>query len=326
MTFLFFKTERYVQKLLGDAVRARRSKQVKRLLMTTTICLFLLMALLALTFSGIGMLSQVEARVDNISAGDLSALPAGVLEDAHAMAAKRYADSHRAELYYQLALTAYVESRDKDVLVLFNPGGWGTKKVYASPDWVSIIEGIQNDITSAGYHVSTLNYLRTINSIRGQLNELKEMATGYRSKAADLAELVNFLTRQSPNLRVILAGESTGTIICDESMYLLANNSRAFSIQTGSPFWHTGRAHIRTLLLKDNGIVADSFSQGDMVTILKSSFKSLILLDKPEMEGDILGFLSAPGHEYWWQYAGVSEPIKSFLEDDCELKPALCNQ
>jgi hypothetical protein len=320
MTFLFFKTERYLQKLVGDAVRARRTKRVKRLLLTSAICLFLLMFVLALTFSGIGMLSEVEARVNQSSTYDNSALPASVLQDAWTMAGKRYSDSPRAETYYQQVLIAYRESRNKDVLILFNPGGWGTKTLYASLDWTSIIEGMQNDITSAGYRVSTLNYLRTSNNIRGQLNELKEMATAYKSKAADLSELVNFLTRQDPGLKVILAGESTGTIICDEAMALLEDNTRVFSIQTGTPFWHKTHTQVRTILLKDNGIVPDSFSQGDLATILKSSIKSLIELDKPEMEGDILGFLSAPGHEYWWQYPGVGAQIDAFLSDYCELK------
>jgi hypothetical protein len=320
MTFLFFKTERYLQKLLGDAIRARRAKRLKRLLLTSAICLFLLMAVLALTFSGIGMLSQVEARVNQSSAFDISTLPYNVLQDARTLAEKRYADEPRAGVYYKQVLIAYTESRDKDVLILFNPGGWGTKNLHASPDWTSIIEGIQHDITSAGYKVSVLNYLRTSNNVRGQLNELKEMATGYKSKAVDLSELVNFLTRQSPGLKIILAGESTGSIICDEAMALLINNPSVFSIQTGSPFWHTNRTQIRTVLLKSNGFVPDSFSQGDLVTILTSSFKSLFELNEPELEGNILGFLSAPGHEYWWQYPGVGKPIVSFLIDYCDLK------
>jgi hypothetical protein len=320
MTFLFFKTERYLQKLLGDAVRARRTRRFKRIFLTSAICLFLLMAVLALTFSGIGLLSQVEARVNQSSALDISVLPAAILQDARILAGRRYADSLKAEVYYKQVLIAYTESRDEDVLVLFNPGGWGTKNLYASPDWTSVIEGIQHDITSAGYKVSTLNYLRTSNNVRGQLNELKEMATGYKSKAVDLCELVSFLTVHSPGLKVILAGESTGTIICDEAMTLLVDNPRVFSIQTGSPFWHTNRTQTRTILLKNNGLVPDAFSQGDLVTILKSSFVSMVELNKPELEGNILGFLSAPGHEYWWHYPGVGEPIESFLVDDCELK------
>jgi hypothetical protein len=320
MTFIFFKTERYLQKLLGEAIRAKRNSRLKRLFLTSTVCLFLLMAVLALTFSGIGMLSQVEARVNQTAPYDIKALPAEILQDARILAARRYTDGPKVETFYRQVLIAYTESRDKDILILFNPGGWGSKNLYVSPDWTSIIEGIQNDITKAGYQVSTLNYLRTSNNLLGQLNELKEMSTGYRSKAVDLSELVNFLTWHSPGLKIILAGESTGTIICDEAMTLLVNNPRVFSIQTGSPFWHTNRTQIRTILLKDNGKVPDAFSRGDLITIVKSSILSLFELNEPENEGNILGFLSAPGHEYWWQYSGVNQQIESFLVEYCEIE------
>jgi hypothetical protein len=319
MTFIFFKTERYIQKMLGDAVRARRAKRLKRLLLTAAICVFLLMAVLALTFSGIGIVSRVEARVNQSPVFDVSGISADVLRDARVLAAERYPDSTKAGIYYSQSLLAYSEAKDKDVLILFNPGGWGTKTLNASPDWASIIDGIQNDITAAGYRVSCLNYLRTANNLQGQLNEFKEMATGYKTKAGDLADMVDFLIRHDPGLKIILAGESTGTIICDEAMTLLEANSRVFSIQTGSPFWYKSHEQTRTVQIKDNGIVPDSFSRGDLLTIITSSFKSLIELKKDPSEGEVLGFLSAPGHEYWWHDPGVCSSIETFLKDHCEL-------
>jgi hypothetical protein len=321
MTFMFFKTERYFQKLLGDAFRARRTRRFKRILLTSSICVFLLLVVLALTFSGIGMVSQIEARINQQPAYDIASIPDGVRQDAQVLANRRYPEHNRAQVYYDQSLIAYSESSDKDILLFFNPGGWGTKTVAASHGWSSIVDGIQHDISAAGYRISILNYLRTPNTLHGQMNELKEMTSHYQYKAEDLASLVNFLTRHNPALKVILAGESTGTIICDETMVLLQDNPRAFSIQTGSPFWHTNKTLTRTILLRDNGVVPDCFSAGDLGTILKSSFKSLIALNKPETEGDILGFLSAPGHEYRWQYPGVHGPIDTFLSCNCELGP-----
>ncbi|MBN1191404.1 MAG: hypothetical protein JXA46_16735 [Dehalococcoidales bacterium] len=320
MTFIFFKTERYFQKLIGDAFRARRKQRTRRLMLTSLICAFLVLAVLALTFSGIGVVSRVEARISRQTACDISSIPGEVRSDARTIADLRYTDKSKAEAYYSQSLIAYNESRDKDVILLFNPGGWGTKTVSASYGWSSIVDGILHDVSAAGYRISMLNYLRTVNNLQGQLNELKEMTGHYENKAEDLASLVNFLTRHNPGLKVILAGESTGTIICDDAMVLLDDNPRVFSIQTGSPFWHTHRTQTRTILLKSNGIVEDSFSSGDLGLILKSSFKALIELDKPEMEGDILGFLAAPGHEYRWQYPGVCEPIGAFLSNDCMLE------
>jgi hypothetical protein len=322
MTFLFSKTERYLQKLVVDAKKAARTKRLaraKRLWLTFAICASLLLLVLAVTFSGIGMISQVEARV-NPSQQEMTAnIPTVVLQDARTLAAQRYGQGDKADTFYDQVLKAFQEARDEDVVIFFNPGGWGTKNLNASPDWVSIIEGMQKDIAAAGFRVSTLNYLRTTNNLRGQLNELKEMATAYKNKAGGLADLVNFLTAHNQDLKIILAAESTGTIICDETMKLLASNTRVFSVQTGIPFWYKYQPNARTILLKDNGKVADSFSRGDLWTILKCSFKSLVVKEKAESEGTILGFLSAPGHEYWWQDPGVCPTIESFLQKNCHL-------
>lgn len=319
MTLIFFRTERYFQKLLGDVIRARRARRFKRVLLTSAICIILLLSVMALTFSGIGVVSQVEAGIGQQPAYNISAIPNAVIQDALHLARERYTEDSKARSYFSQSLYAYSESSDKDVLLFFNPGGWGTKTVAASYGWSSIINGIQSDLAAAGYRITMLNYLRTSSHLQGQLNELKEMTSNYENKAEDLAGLVSFLTRQIPGLKVILAGESTGTIICDEAMFLLQDNPRVFSIQTGSPFWHASKTQTRTLLLQNNGKVPDTFSKGDLGTILKCSFKSLIELDKPEMEGDILGFLAAPGHEYRWQYPGVKGPIGMFLSNDCEL-------
>jgi len=298
---------------VGDIPRAKRPKRFKRVLITSAIAGLLVMMIVAVTFSGIGAVSTVEAR--NVTAYDVSNISGTALiaQDAGIVAAQLYGNKPEAVAYREQLLTAYNESVDKDIVIIFNAGGWGTKQLQNSADWTSIVNGMQLDLSESGYRVVTLNYQRTIESIPGQLNELKEMITGYPNKAICLAQLVNFLTSHLEGITVILAGESTGTIICDRTMMLLNDNNRVYSIQTGSPFWHHGTSGERTLLVNDNGITQDSFSYGDVSTIVESSLNSLIELKKPDLKGEILGFISAPGHEYWWQYPGVSTKIESFL-------------
>ena len=141
------------------------------------------------------------------------------------------------------------------------------------------------------------------------------MITGYSSKSKELAYRVEFLTSHNPNLRVILTGESSGTVISDQTMNILADNPQVYSIQTGPPFWHTNVIEDRTLVVNNNGMFPDSFSQGDFFVMLLSNLEALVGLPQPENEvGTIFHRVRAPGHSYWWQYPGVCSSVADFLD------------
>jgi hypothetical protein len=128
---------------------------------------------------------------------------------------------------------------------------------------------------------------------------------------------VEFLTTHLPELRVIIAGESNGTIICDQVMSILADNPRVYSIQSGPPFWHDSVPLDRTLVMTYNGRTPDSFSQGEVLTVAQANLRALFGLPEPPNEsGAILHFIKAPGHDYWWQYPEVYRQITDFLEQN----------
>jgi hypothetical protein len=160
-----------------------------------------------------------------------------------------------------------------------------------------------------------LNYRRTSGGVRGCAREFYEAARHYPSKAEDLAKRIDFLTEHLPNLKVIIAGESTGTIISDRAMVLLKDNPRVYSIQTGVPFWHKPGFSGRTLMINTNGRTVDSFSDGKVPVIVWSSIKSWLGLTSPKDEpGDILSWLKAPGHHYTWEHPGVYTKVIEFLQ------------
>ena len=147
------------------------------------------------------------------------------------------------------------------------------------------------------------------------------MVTNYPSKADDLASRVEFLTTNIPDLKVIITGESNGTVIADRVMNVLEDNSQVYSIQTGPPFWYDNTMLNRTLVLSDNGIIPDSFSQGDFLTIISANLKTFFGLFRPEdNSGEILSFVKAPGHDYQWQYPRVCSQITNFLEQNFGIK------
>ena len=278
----------------------------------------LVIVVLAVSSSEVGVTCVVGTEGLPPPVYDLSTVPQSVVDDAASLATELFGDyQEKCDDFANQLLAMYLEAKDKDFVVVFNPGGWGWNLVEASPDWWSILTGIKSELDSSGYSSLLLNYQRTTDNLRGHIDELVEMMTRYPSKAKDLASRVEFLTSHIPDLRVIVTGESNGSIICDSVMNELKDNPRVYSVQTGPPFWHKNIMLDRTLLLTSNGIIPDSFSQGDFLTMIGANLKSLFGLSQPEDDsGKILHFVRAPGHEYKWQYPGVYSEILSFLRQN----------
>ena len=202
-------------------------------------------------------------------------------------------------------------------MVIFNSGGWGWNFLENSPGWRSIFSGIESELEGLGYTSLLLDYRRTEETLRGIIDEGVEMITAYPSKAENLACRVEFLTRHIPDLKIIVTGESDGTVISDSTMNLLRDNRQVYSIQTGPPFWHQNVVQERTLVLDNNGRHPDTFSRGDIPTMLWTSLGDVLgIPQSEESSGRVLFFLRAPGHDYRWQYPDVCSQITNFLEEN----------
>ena len=280
----------------------------------------LAVALLSLSYSEVGVTDEIwgGALVDY----DFSAVPQSVADDATRLASELFDEGGKKyEAFVDQLLVAYVEAQDKDFIVVFNSGGWGWKMVEKSPGWRSILTGIKSELDSLGYESVILNYRRTSETVLGCIEEFAEAVADYPSKAKDLACRVEFLTDHLPDLSVIVTGESNGSVISDSAMHILQDNQSVYSIQTGSPFWHRSVTMERALLLNNNGMAPDSFSEGDIPTMLWASLKGLFGLAPPEDNpGTILSFLRAPGHDYRWQYPEVCSQIENFLGENFGIK------
>ncbi len=277
---------------------------------------------LVLSLSVVGVTSEGGAGGLPLSVDDLSAIPQSVAEDAVELASGLFGDSpEKCNDFANQLLAAYSEAKDKDIVILFNPGGWGWNVVENSPGWWSIFNGMKSELDISGYTSLWLDYQRTVNNLRGQLDEMGELIIGYSSKAQNLASRVEFLTDNIPDLKIIIAGESNGAIICDRVMNILADNPQVYSIQTGPPFWHTTTMLDRTLVVNDNGIIPDSFSHGDFVTMFRAGLRELFGSSQPEdVAGTVFYYVRAPGHDYWWQYPKVAAEITNFLEQNFGIK------
>jgi hypothetical protein len=264
----------------------------------------------------VGMARDVGIQEPGLEARDYSSVPQSVIDDAVALSSNLVGNSQEKiqNLVDQL-LGVYLEAKDKDVVVFFNSGGWGWNLTKNTPGWASILDGIKTQLDKLGYQSLILNYRRTSAGLSGCIQEFFEAVTRYPHKAWDLAQQVEFLTDHFPNLRIIVAGESTGTVISDKAMAILRNKSQVYSIQTGTPFWYKPLPMDRTLLMNSNGRCVDTFSYGNIPAMVWATVKGWLGMSSPDDNpGDILSWLKAPGHDYSWQYPGVCTAVVNFLD------------
>ncbi len=283
--------------------------------------LMLGMVLVASSYHGIGNASNAGTGGMPLPAGNSAVIPSAVVDDATDMARTLFGDSREeVDNFVNQVLAIYDEARDKDFILLFNSGGWGWNLLEDSQGWDSIFTGITTELTDMGYQALLLDYKRTPKSWRACFEEATEIANFYPSKAKDLAARVELLTRHLPQIKVILAGESTGTVITDKVMTIMKDNPNVYTIQTGPPFWHKTAKMERTLVLKSNGIVPDSFSEGDFLHIITANLKDVFRFPDTDQDfGNIFKILKAPGHDYWWQHPSVYTEITDFLNRNFSL-------
>ena len=263
------------------------------------------------------MAKEIGIHEPGLSSYDKAEVTKSILDDDIRYAKELIGNSQQRITNFKDQLVGmYMEVKDNDIVIIFNSGGWGWNLTQQTPGWASILEGIKSELERLGYSSVVLNYRRTTSGVYGCVREFLESARRYPSRAEDLAKRIEFLTEHVPGLKVIITGESTGTIISDRTMVLLKDNPQVYCVQTGVPFWHKPGIYERTLIINTNGRTVDTFSYGKVPVIVRTSIKSWLGLSSPKDEpGDILSWLKAPGHHYTWEYPGVYTKVIDFLQN-----------
>ena len=265
------------------------------------------------------MAKNIGIQEPILAALDYAAIPRNVIENANRVAKKAVRSSpEKTKIYADELLATYTEAVVKDIVIFFNSGGMGWNLTTDTPGWASILNGIKSELETLGYHPLVLNYRRTGSGLRSSIREFFEAAYRYPHKTKDLARRVEFLIDNLPGLKIIIAGESTGTVISEKTMRILRDKQNVYSIQTGMPFWHRPVVLARTLSMRSNGSIVDTFSDGRVRAMLWATFKSWF--GRKNKPGTILSWLKAPGHDYSWQYPGVSSAVIKFLESNFAAK------
>jgi pimeloyl-ACP methyl ester carboxylesterase len=229
-------------------------------------------------------------------------------------------DTTRITRFAEHLMAIYQEARDKDFLLIHNPGGWGNSPLESCLHWErSVVAGISATLEKLGYRLSFSQHFRGGAGWREHLRDIRDYIRFFTFKRRVLAAEVEFLTRHIQNLRVIMIGISQGAGFSNAVMQRLNQLKDVYSIELGVFFYHRARRVIteRTLAIDHNGLVPDALIEGDLVALLMTLPAACFRWVKSRLKGRPVKFsrcIKLAGHDYLWEYPKVSQQIGDFLK------------
>lgn len=214
--------------------------------------------------------------------------------------------------------------RDKEFLLIHNPGGWGNTLFQDCLEWEkSIVNGVTDTMDKLGLSWALVQYFRSGSTFWHHMQDFKKEALfflkGESFQAKVVAAKLRFLNSHLRNLKIILVGASQGAAFSNAVMRELGNAPQVYSIELGTFFPHMGRRIIteRTLAIDSNGILSDPMCNRDLWKGFKSYITAPYRWIKSRIEGNPQKFtycINAPGHDYNWEYPEVHRRIVDFLK------------
>jgi len=204
--------------------------------------------------------------------------------------------------------------KDKDVLFLFNSGGYGRAHFNNSLGWDKILDGMSKILDNFGTSHTAISYSRAVHFWNGFANEQGAWFNANKKQAEEQAAKLFLCLKHNHNLQIILCGESNGGHFSYQVLQLLCQNNRVYAVMTGPPPFRRIDKHDMCYITRTNGKEPDTFSQGKIGTIVKDNFKVIIGKEQNINGGKILNSIGAPGHIYGWEgYPKLQQEIYEFI-------------
>ncbi len=220
--------------------------------------------------------------------------------------------------------------QDKDVLVIHNPGGWGSSRLDRCLEWErSIVEGVKTTVERLGYSPFITQHFRSGDSLWAHLRDSKDQLTaffqGKYSQAKVLAAELQLIDRHLDDLKVVMVGVSQGAGFTNAVMRQLDDNDDIYSIELGTLFLHLRHRRLtdHTLAIDGNGELTDPIVHRNLWLGTKIYATSPLrwltyrLMKKPR---SFTRCIDLPGHDYNWDYPGVQQKIETFLRNIFDSK------
>ena len=262
------------------------------------------------------MVELAEFNQDNLA--DIALM---LREEARRLGRQLFGDDlGKGARFAERLMAIYQDARDKDFLLIHNPGGWGNSPLESCVHWErSVVAGISATLEKLGYSLSLSQHFRSGVGWRTHLRDIRDYIRFFTVQRRVLAAEVEFLTRHIENLEVILIGISQGAGFSNAVMQRLSSLKRVYSIELGVFFYHRPRRVIteRTLIIDHNGLATDAVIEGDLVTMLMTLPMAFFRWVKYRLKGRPIQFsrcIKLAGHDYHWEYPKVSQQIGDFLK------------
>jgi hypothetical protein len=210
---------------------------------------------------------------------------------------------------------------DCDVLVVFNPGGWGDASLEEADDFRPILKGIQQAMVDKGYRTSSVPYLRTFPHLWGRLSGVKEQIMSFKNNSRIQVDDIRNLAENFPEKYFILTGFSTGGGLTGRSMKRLAHLQNVLGITVGVPGWFDTYSSSQSLVLNNSG--KDPLVAGDINAVAWHVLSAPYVWLQSRFDGRKLSLplcFQFPYHEYRWESPEVGPPILKFISNKFRRK------
>jgi len=188
-----------------------------------------------------------------------------------------------------------------DVIIVFNPGGWGVVSLDKAVDFNQIINNTESLVEKRNYKVSVVPYYRTRDDLWGKIGSIKELMLNFPSSSRVFSNKIEEFLKENPNDKIIMAGLSNGAIFVDSAMIRLRDyKDRVIAIEVGSPFWSKNVAEDNVLSLKKD---QDILSKGNIIPLLEKLASAPFYWAWSNLTGHQISFTEAlhvSGHDYLW--------------------------
>jgi hypothetical protein len=203
----------------------------------------------------------------------------------------------------------------QDVLVIFNPGGWGDVPIEQAGDFAPILEGVEQTLANQGYRAATVLYVRTLPGLIGRMAGIRQQLNSFKHSSQILAKDVQYLADCFPEKRFLLAGFSTGGGLTGRTMPGLDSIPNVYCMTVGVPGWFNTYSSQKSLVLNNSG--RDPLCSGDSnaiaMAVLKAPLKWLMArINRRRLSWALA--IQISHHEYCWSSPEVGTQVVQFLE------------
>ncbi len=209
-------------------------------------------------------------------------------------------------------------SQDRDIIIIFNSGGWGNVPFEKADDFAPIVEKMQQTLGQWGYSTVVIPYIRTKDDLLGEVSSLRELSNNFKNSSKDLAGKIEEINKAFPDKKIIITGLSIGGAFVTKTYENISEEIKdsVFAIAIGTPFWADNFKKSNLIQVDNEG--KDTLVGGQVSPLFFSLIESPFKWLAAKINGQYLSLsraFQAPGHNYSWESPEVGPKIVSFLSD-----------